>query len=103
MNTARDTTDDTMTLDKFITTLGIRMNAERTERNPHMDESRDMDHWRVTLRRRDNEDWCGELGYDPDSRRAERTFKAIEQQTEKLRRFLDAEGLDDLVYHTERL
>jgi hypothetical protein len=32
--------------------------------------------------------WCAEYGYEPDSRRAEHTYKAIEQQAVKLRRFL---------------
>jgi hypothetical protein len=34
------------------------------------------------------EDWCGEYGYDTDSRKAERTYKAVERATAKLRRLL---------------
>jgi hypothetical protein len=34
------------------------------------------------------EEWCSDYGYDTDSRRAERTYKAIEAQSVKLRRFL---------------
>lgn len=36
----------------------------------------------------DFEAWCSEYGYDADSRKAERTFRAVETQTEKLRQFL---------------
>lgn len=36
----------------------------------------------------DFENWCAEIGYDTDSREAERTYKAVERQTAKLRRFL---------------
>jgi hypothetical protein len=39
------------------------------------------------------DDWCAELGYDSDSRRAERTYEACRAQTEQLRAFLgDAFG-----------
>lgn len=34
------------------------------------------------------EDWAGDLGYDTDSRQAERTYKAVQWQTLKLKRFL---------------
>jgi hypothetical protein len=34
------------------------------------------------------EDWCGDYGYDTDSRRHERTYKAVVRQTAKLRAFL---------------
>lgn len=39
---------------------------------------------------RDFADWCAEYGYDEDSRKAERTFKAIGEATKRLRRFLGA-------------
>lgn len=47
------------------------------------------------------EDWCRDFGYDTDSRRAERTYKACERQAEKLRKFLgdlyeDAQRCDRL-------
>lgn len=53
-------------------------------------------------------DFCSELGYDEDSRQAERIFKATKRQTAKL---LDLFGetadycpvLDDLRYNVERL
>lgn len=32
------------------------------------------------------EDWCGEYGYDPDSRKAERIYRAVKKQAEQLRR-----------------
>ena len=32
--------------------------------------------------------WCADLGYDEDSRKAERTYQAVQQQTAKLQRFL---------------
>jgi len=32
--------------------------------------------------------WCGNFGYDTDSRRAEKTYKAVQRQTAKLRAFL---------------
>lgn len=32
------------------------------------------------------EDWCSDYGYDTDSRKAERTFRAIERQSKALRR-----------------
>lgn len=31
------------------------------------------------------EDWAGDLGYDPDSRKAERIYRACEEQTANLR------------------
>lgn len=48
----------------------------------------------------DFEKWCGEYGYDTDSRRAERTFKAAKEQTADLRDFLgDLYG--DYVWETD--
>lgn len=46
------------------------------------------------------EDWCGEYGYDTDSRKAERTFKIIGKQADALRRLL-ADDHDRLLWHTE--
>jgi hypothetical protein len=34
------------------------------------------------------EDWCGDYGFDVDSRRAEATYRAAVEQTEKLRALL---------------
>jgi hypothetical protein len=43
------------------------------------------------------EEWCAELGYDEDSRRAERTYEAIKAQTVRLRAFLGDACVGDLV------
>jgi hypothetical protein len=40
---------------------------------------------------RDFADWCGEYGYDTDSRRAERTYNAVAEQTKQVRAFLGAD------------
>jgi len=48
------------------------------------------------------EDFCGELGYDTDSRSAERTYKVTQRQSERLERFLGADLYDALLWHTER-
>lgn len=46
-----------------------------------------MDAW--TVRSADGfEDWANELGYDPDSRSAERTYRQAKRQTERLRTLL---------------
>jgi hypothetical protein len=34
------------------------------------------------------EEWAREYGYDPDSRKAKRTYREVCRQAEKLRRFL---------------
>lgn len=49
------------------------------------------------------EDWCGECGYDADSRRAERTYNAVKKQSTELAIFLSALQYDDLLWNTERL
>ena len=46
---------------------------------------------------RDFEDWCSEYGYDTDSRKAERTYKAIEKQAIALRNLL-GDDYDSIVY-----
>ena len=48
------------------------------------------------------EEWCGEYGYDTDSRRAERTYRAVERQSERLRKFLGESAYQALLWHTER-
>jgi hypothetical protein len=40
---------------------------------------------------RDFEDWCSELGFDPDSRKAERIYRASERQTDRVKSFLGAD------------
>lgn len=52
------------------------------------------------------EDWCGEYGYDTDSRKAERTYNAIKRQTAKFKALIDPLGAaawQNLLYHTETL
>lgn len=42
---------DTVTIAQFVKDNRISMTAEWADRNPHMDDSANMDHWKVTLRR----------------------------------------------------
>jgi hypothetical protein len=39
----------------------------------------------------DFEEWAENMGYDPDSRKAEKTFNVCKRQTEKLIKFIDSE------------
>ncbi len=48
------------------------------------------------------EEWAGDLGYDEDSRTAERTFKVCEKQAEDLRALL-RDAYDECLYHLERM
>ena len=48
------------------------------------------------------EPWASELGYDPDSRKAERIYKSTKQQTARLERFLGTALLDELIYKVDR-
>lgn len=123
-----------MTITEFIKSAGVRMSAERTDRNPNMDDSANMDHWRVRLRcgrssmtlvfsqgyghhgnapmlrdvldclasdasveDRTFDDWCDDLGFDVDSRKAERTYQATVKQTAKLRRLLGDSAFETLL------
>lgn len=125
------TTTEPITLLQFVTDNLLTMTAERTDSNPSLDDSANMDHWKVTIRcgsRRmslvfsmgyghygelpklvdvldclasdassyDNaqsfEDWADELGMDTDSRKALRTFKTVQRQSEKLRTLLGDEA-----------
>ncbi len=49
------------------------------------------------------EEWCSEFGLDTDSRKAERTFKAVQRQTTKLRGFLSADQYQELTTDVESL
>ena len=49
------------------------------------------------------EDWASEFGYDEDSRKAERIFKACGKQAIKLKRFLGEPAYERLLWDTERL
>lgn len=42
------------------------------------------------------EDFCANYGYDTDSRTAEKTFKQVQYQTEKLKEILSAEAQEAL-------
>ena len=133
------TSTEPITMQQFLKAHNITMTSERVDSNPNMP-SRDMDHWKVTLRRPHHtlttyfsmgfghngkepkadevldclasdanganqntfEDWCSEYGYDTDSRKAERTYKACEYTCKRLRTFLDG-NLDTLFYGTERM
>lgn len=48
------------------------------------------------------EDWAAEYGYDTDSRKAERTFKACKRQYLQLLKFLGERLALKLMYETER-
>ena len=49
------------------------------------------------------EDWCGEYGYDTDSRKAERTFKQCGRQAAQLRVLLGNSAYQTLLFDTDRL
>ena len=49
------------------------------------------------------EDFAAGLGYDPDSRKTERTFKTIQKQMHSLKRFLGRELYETLLWNIERL
>ncbi|MGC1583312.1 MAG: hypothetical protein WA766_17640 [Candidatus Acidiferrales bacterium] len=153
----------TVTVSQFVKANQISMTAERTDRNPNMDDSANMDHWKVVLtikalkegfdtwhgykgklgarqystrklttyfsqdyghngaepkvtdvldclasdassidNARGFEDWCSDFGYDSDSRKAEKTFKACEHGAKRLKTFLDDDLYAQLLYGTER-
>lgn len=130
---------DRVPIAQFIKAHRITMSCEWADRNPNMSNSRNMDHWKCTLKRAgrrmtvpfsqgfghngkepriesvlscmasdsasiDNacyEDWCRNLGYDTDSRTAERTYKACEHQSARLKRFLGDRLYRDLLWDTE--
>ena len=48
------------------------------------------------------EDWCAQYGYDTDSRKAEKIFKAVESETERLRNLLGESLFETLLWNTER-
>lgn len=49
------------------------------------------------------EDWASEYGLDTDSRKAERTYRAVQEISEKLRQFLGEGPYQELVNKVERL
>ena len=42
------------------------------------------------------EDFCGEYGYDTDSRSAEKTYKSVRRDWHRIERFFSAEQIDEL-------
>jgi len=48
------------------------------------------------------EDWANEYGYDPDSRKAEKTYNTCEKQANKLKNLLDYELYEQLLWEVER-
>ena len=131
-----------MTIQEFAVSNHITLTAERTSENPNMDDSRNMDHWKVTLRcgrrqmtlvfsmgyghggkspevedvlsclssdsasienARSFEEWADELGYDTDSRKAEKTYNVCKRQAEKLLKLLGNTLYQQLVWNTEGL
>lgn len=48
------------------------------------------------------EDWCGEYGYNTDSRWAERTYRTIERQADKLKNLLGESAYETLLWKIER-
>jgi len=48
------------------------------------------------------EGWCSELGYDTDSRRAEKTYRVCEHGAKRLLKFLGEDLYRKLLYKTER-
>lgn len=49
------------------------------------------------------EDWASDYGYDTDSRKAEKTWRAIQRSSEQLKRTLGESAYEELLWETERL
>jgi len=137
---------DTVTIAQFIKDNHIHMTVERTDSNPSMVDSANMDHWKCVLIRRAGsrayrmtvyfsmgyghngkapkvadvldclasdaasvegsyfEEWCADLGYDTDSRKAEKTYKTCEHQAKRLKNWLDNDDIyQQLLYDCERM
>lgn len=123
----------------FVAKHNITAEAERVDCNPNMDDSAEMDNWRVLLRCGSKrmsvyysmgkghngaapeaadvldclasdgiapdtsfEDWCGDFGYDTDSRKAHRTYTICKRQDARLWKLLGAD-LYDALQRAERL
>ena len=128
------------TMKEFVKDNRIVSGAYRVDSNPNMQDSANMNNWKVTLKRPRHsltvyfskgyghhgaepqavevlscladdaagveytnfEGWCSDYGYDTDSRKAEKTFKACKHSAARLQSFLGVTLFDQLVYHTER-
>jgi hypothetical protein len=55
------------------------------------------------LNARSFEDWAADLGYDADSRKAERTYRLVAKETKALERLLGRAALEELAFETESL
>ncbi len=55
------------------------------------------------LNSRSFEEWASDLGFDPDSRKAEKTYNAIAVQVGQLIRLLGDDGVKTLAFKVERL
>ncbi len=55
------------------------------------------------LNARSFEEWAGELGFDADSRKAERTYQAVGKQVSDLEGLIGKGGVQELAFHTEPL
>ena len=49
------------------------------------------------------EDWANDYGYDPDSRKAEKIYRLVEQESRELKTFLGNEAYESLLRDTERM
>jgi hypothetical protein len=49
------------------------------------------------------EEWAVQMGFDPDSRHAERVYRAWRRRTSNLRTLLGNERYEQLLWRTERL
>ena len=56
-----------------------------------------------SVEEQDFDEWCGDFGYDTDSRRAKRIYDRCRKQAAVLERILGGEAFEQLLYHTERL
>jgi hypothetical protein len=129
------------TMKQFVNKNRIKAMSEWADENPNMADSKNMNHFKVTLRRagkqitlyfsqgygisgeptaagvlnclasdsssventRSFEDWASDLGYDPDSRKAEKIFKTCEVQAAKLKKFLGEDLYKTLLWDVEGL
>lgn len=49
------------------------------------------------------EEWAMNYGYDPDSRKAEKIYRLVEQESRELKTFLGNEAYESLLRETERM
>ena len=130
-----------MNVKQFCNKHKVKARAEWADSNPHMADSQNMNHFKVTLKAagrqmtlyfsqgygisgeptaadvldclasdaasvensREFEEWASDLGYDPDSRKAEKIYKTIIKQAERLKKFLGNDLYKTLLWDTEGL